>query len=312
MANPAENPDTSAELDAQLLAFGDDQGDDSPLEFGQTESNEGQSQENERRFIGWNDVLPDDPNLPDTYRGKKTFGDVWQERTDVIHKINRANQLLNERDAELRTQRATIDLLTQRVGQPAQATQPQPTFTDVTGVDFDRELLTDPNGAMGRFANHLEEKLDSKVTAKVSRQIEELQTKLRNAEAKEFMDSMANASYSAANSLGVPKEQWDARVRDMMSSIWKEANDIRAFRDPRWWQWAHDDAAQRWGYSQQAAAVSQGNPGTNTRSAGIRQSGKALPDRYVKLAAQYAADFGLDPKLIEAEIAKDFASGKVR
>jgi hypothetical protein len=311
MENQAETPESAADLEGQLLAFGDDPGDEGPVQLGQPESEE-QPKENERRFVGMDELLPDDPNLPETYRGQKTVGELWQERTDYVHKNNRANQILNERDAELRAQRATIELLTQRLGTPQQQVPvtKQPTFAEVSGVDFDRELLIDPNAAMGRFATHLQQQVEEQVTSKVSGQIQELQTKLRNAEAKEFMDTMANASYAAAGGLNVPKEQWDSRVENMMSSIWKEANgDMRCFHDPRWWAWAHDDVAKRWVAPQQAAT--QHNPGTNTRSAGIRQSQNPLPDRLRKAAAKYAADFGLDAQKMEDSIRKDWENGKV-
>lgn len=310
---PPENSETADAVEAQILAFGDD---DTPEIIGE---NENVSQD-ERRYLGWNDVLPDDPSLPQTYRGQRTFSDVWRERTELAHEVNRKGQLLNEREAELQAQRATIKLLTEQLGsgQPQRGQQPDPNqFVDASDIDFERELLVDANGAMQQFAQRVAEATERRVLERVGGTVGQLQQKLSEQEANAFVDTMAQASYSVAQELGIPTPVWDSRVKDMMSSIWKEAQDMRAFHDPDWWRWAHDDAGKRWGASsseqtQPARGQFLGNPGTNTRSAGIRTSAKALPARLQKQINQYASEFGVDPAKLEAEVRADYEAGRIR
>lgn len=314
MADPAENAvqETAADIEGQLLSFGDTDN-EGPTEFGQPEIVE-EVVEPERRSVGWEDVLPDDPNLPPTYRGQRTVADIWAERTDLVQRNNRANQLLNEKEAELRTMRATMELLANsQKAAPAAQEQRGPTFKEQSDIDFDRELLVDPNAAMSRFRDKLREEIKGEVLNEFQGTVQEIQSKQKEAEAKQFFDSMANATYYTAANLQVPKEVWNKQMKYMMTAIWEHSKDIRAFHDPRWWEWAHSDLLDSAALPRQAQPTpSFGNPGTNTKSAGIRSSSKPLPDRYRKLAAQYAQDFGVDPAQLENEIRKDYESGRVR
>lgn len=301
-----QSDDTPESVEAQLLAFDlTDPGQEPPIDLGEPEAQEEAPVEPETRFVGWQDVLPDDPNLPPTYRGKRTFGDVWNERTDLVQKTHRYGQLLNEKDAELRTMRATLELLSR--GQQQAAPQPAQTQEE---VDFGRELVMDPNAAIGRVSQQIRQQ----VLGEVQGTIQELQSQVEQSRAEKFLDGMSNASYAAASHLQIPKPAWDARMRDMMTTIHQKAGDIRAFQDPRWWAWAHEETAGRWGAAPVAAQPERAMTGTNTRSAGVRPSSgaKPLPARFQKLAAQYAADFGVDAAALEAEMRRDFETGKVR
>lgn len=299
--------DSSADLDQQILAFGDDDASGDPYEGQPAES---ESQDDKRRFVEWDAVLPDDPKLPDTYRGKATVSDLWNERTNALQQSYRANQLLNEREAELRTMRATIELLAKNQQQPvAQPEQRQPTFNERAGVDWERELITNPNEAMERYSNAIREELRNELRSEVQAELADLRAKQKNAEAEKFFDVMAQASYAAAADAGVNRDEWNARTKFLMAAIWEQAQDIRAYQDKRWWDWANAELVRTVAPS---ASYVPGNPGSNTRSAGIAASSKPLPDRFRKLAAQFATDFGVDQKQLEEEIRRDIESGKVR
>lgn len=276
------------------------------------------------QYVGWDQVLPDDPALPKTYRGQKTVGDLWQERTELTQQQHRSNQILNEQTQRLNHLQSTLEVLQKRwnemqVPQP-KAPEPRRSITEELGLNVERELVNDAGGVLNRISDATRERTAQELREEFEGKISDLTSRLQTMDAKEKTKAMYNASEAAFGNLvsrgaQVDPQFWASRRTALMATIYENAESMDAFYDPRWWVGAFEHI---YGAPQPPPQAETGEASTpeqiktpqsatsNAKPAGGRAvTRKRLPDNLRKENAEIAALFGLDADQLEEEIVKE-------
>lgn len=263
-------------------------------------------------------LLPDDPELAPTYRGKKTVKELWEERRQLTHQTNNLGQKVNELEAELRATRAALEVMG-RGGQQREPETPKPTRpTQIAGVDLALDLAVDPNEAIDRTLTAF----GGQLTQQTKQEIDQVRAELAQLRLQREVEAAQRASEVARAQLNLDGPEWAKRLNDIIVIV---ANDKRpnAMFDPAVYVEAHETIANRWlprqQQTQQRPAVipTQGSAGVGGASASTMRTsapdpGASLPKRLRESARALAEEFGIDPKVIEAEIAEDYKRGVIR
>lgn len=315
---PLKQEDTDASNAAEeLLEFSldDDILDEASLVESE-ETGEEAKEEKAEEVKRWEDIrqmrLPDDEALPQTYRGQKTLGDVWDERLELTHRLNRQNQLYNEKDQENRILRSTLDkILNSAEKESPGAVRPR-SIRELRGIRMERDFPENPDEVIDTLLDGAKEDILNQVE---SRQ-REIDDRIKNFEAARQIEGIRGASFKARDivskriGIDISDNDWIKRVGLMTANMVSRQIPMEQMNNPEEWVHAYDDVRTMFSTPAPVQARPPA-PAVSSKPASMNKRGKRLSTQFAMRARDLANDFKLDPDEFEKEILKDFEKGDI-
>lgn len=280
------------------------------------ESASPQPQAESAQFAKLDAVLPDDPNIPESLRGKPLSA-LLEDRIAYVHQAHRAGQEKNEAMAKAAAYEAALQVAkTYRPAEPPAAPQPRKTVLDSAGVDPDTDLIQRPREFFDRYGNALgseiKQELDGRlqqVVQPLQEQVQRLQSENLRVHAERLFETARQIANKREGRGEYSPEEWQEKAPDLAAYMMRNGLNPN---DPQNFVAAAEYYEGRWTRQAQAAASAPAPapvpnpPGGASRPAalGTGQAPKSvLNSQERKWLSELSSDFGLPMEKMEEHIA---------
>lgn len=168
-------------------------------------------------------VLPDDPRLPPTLRGK-TLNDLYEDRAAAWAQAHKAGYDANELKRRLEVTEQTIERVRQAQEVAARPAAPQLSMSDrlrQRGADVETDIITDPSRVFGATVDIAAEesmRRASETFQQYENRIAAMEREVQDTRVRAFAQQ-AQAAFQVAKPATVPQELWDRAAHPIALSL---------------------------------------------------------------------------------------------